>query len=227
MTESIKLDDSRAWNYHKADENFKKKVISFYVLCLLCLIPILNFILVPIFAFKITGYFLSNTRARVFKPDSTLADWNDKKHIGIGFKAMIANIIIAIPVNMIYYILIKPIIDPSNASLLPFIFLITLILFLIPPIYYAIAVLAFVTDFKIKSFFNMKAIKCIIKNDLFISYLLKIFLYGILYMLVMVMAGITIIGILAVPYIIFRFLAAISDIQAQFIRYAFKIGQKK
>ncbi len=226
MTEQIKLDDKRAREYFKEDKDFKKKLLTFYGFCLLCIIPFLNFILIPFFAIKFLGYFLTNTRNRVFKPNSNLPNWNDKGQLGIGFKAMVANLIIGIPVNILFCVFVSPLLAPGNSSM-AFGFLMAVILFLVPMIYFAIAVLAFVTDFKIKSFFNFKAINYILKNELFVSYISKMAIYFILYFLAQIIAGITVIGIIAVPAIIFIFFAIISDIQAQFIRHAFKIGQKK
>ena len=221
------IDDKLAWKRLKEDENLKGNTFVFFGLTVLAIIPILNIITLPIISILTLGYFLNLAHIRIFKPDNPLPKWSDfGKLLGIGFKAIIVSIIIGLPVGIPINIAAQAAVSSGDITSIPTILLFATVAQCIVFIIYSIIVLAYITNFKIKSFFNIKAIKHIIKSDLFSAYIIKVSVCGILMSLAIFILPITIIGVFFIPMIMYRFLAVIADLQAQFIRYAFKIGQK-
>lgn len=208
-----------AINYIKQDKNLVKKILIFYGFALLSIIPILNIFTLC----ALVGYFVFNAHLRIHYKDKELSDWkNFEDLIVTGFKYIVGALafcfvcvlifmIIAIPCKLVFGNYSNPIIQLFG------LFINILVI---------AAELFFIKDLKLGSFFNLNEIKQIITKDIiyFIKYILIVFLSSIVLVFASLLLGITIIGIVAIPVLMFCCYAFIVDISAQFVRNTYKIG---
>ncbi len=210
------------------------KLISVGVLGFLLLYP-----LSLVFCILFTGYFAANTNQRIIMPDSDLPELNDWKKLFItGGKFLLGmlawNFIIQIAVILI--IMFAAILISSALILKSWLIggifgILTGIIIAAAVIIYMLALFAilasFYTDLKMESFFDFKKIKMILFENF--KPLLKLIgwsmvlniLFGIGILILMV----TIIGTVAIPLLYAFYFLAFCDLQAQLIRYIFKIEQ--
>lgn len=231
------------FEYFKCDPNWKKKmgkicglffgfILSYFSIALfLPLIakyaPFLMFIFVLIFPltfvlmFSLAGYFMINTNLRILKPQAGIYDFNFKKTFIVGLKLFGGTFCIAIATTIIGVAL------TLLVAIMKFNFLTNALLFLLQlacAIYTLAAIISFQIDLKFKSIIDVRRVILVAKKDLssFVITILKLIVLQFVASIVGLISAITIIG----PIIVGVYAGYIaSEIQAQYVRGAFKIVQ--
>ena len=175
-----------------------------------------------------SGYFAKNINLRIFKPDAELLEWTDWGNMFlVGIKSTIAVciyiavflLILMIPV---FFIVLSAAVFNKGAVILCIIvfILLCLILSVFAAIFFSAASLAFCTNLKFASYFNFPLItKFVTKNFLeFFIYVLLIFALSTMANIVNGILALTIVGIVAIPFVLFYQLLVANDLAAQFVR---------
>lgn len=236
MAAEVKIDDKLAISYFLKDKKkFFKSVLVFYgiFICFIVLacIPIIGIIPCILFGLIFSGYWMNNAHIRVFKPTNEPPELrNFKKIIDIGFKFLAADFLLKIPVILVILLPFFAMAGDSgktqNEILIPFI-IIYIVVITLYCLYVSVAMLAFIGDLKFKSFFNLKAIKYIIKSNCIKGYILRMILYYLLFSVAIGILAATLVGLIFFPLVMFILIAVMSDIQAQYVRAIFKIGTRE
>ena len=223
-----------AIDYIKNDKGIVKKILIYFGIILLSIIPILNIFTLC----AISGYFVYNSHLRIYDKNKQLSDWkNFEDFIVIGLKYLLAifayffiffavflffGLITGITVAILKTV---NILNLGNISNIVFNML-NLCIDLCITILLTAANLQYTKDLKLSSFFNFKEMKNFITQNpvYFLKYLLILFLLNIVFCVVSTIIAITIVGLLLLPALLFCYFAIISDINAQFIRNTYKIG---
>lgn len=170
------------------------------------------------------GYQAKNINMRIKNKDSLLPDWKFWECFVLGIKATIAVIVYIIAliavIAGIFYVCKMLIADKIIFVIftVPGSILVSIAVILIMNLGFA----SFSTDLKFSSYFNFGRMKKFVKNNV-LTFLLYIVLIAGLTVLTSMATGIlsiTIIGIVAVPFILFYQYMITCDIVAQFVRTA-------
>ena len=200
-------------------DKFVSNNIGIGAVAIIILLLLIVFLILAYFAY--CGYYFANSNLRMIKPNEAILDWTNFKYfLSVGFKNSIA--------SLLYFLLFI-----SCAIILLYIFkssniILYYMIVLFGICYFIGASISFTTDLKIVSFFDLKKIYQV----LFVNFLnlTKFVLWNILVTIFLFFAvfilGITIVGILLVPLVIFYFLLIYIDLTAQLLRYVFKLEEK-
>ena len=217
--------DSIAWNYFKGDRNLVKKILIFYLLCLLS-IPF------PFVLIVLIGYYFNNAHVRIIKREDKLIEWDDFNSVVCGLKVFGISCIL-FPIFFILAILyFLPQVN-NEASSQAFgwvmLFIVPILFLVFLPMLLTIVTTPFLRDLKFKSFLNFKMHLNIIKNKQFCGYFLRIILYNIIYytICILLIFKTQMFGIIFIPAVIYSYIVVLSDIQAQFARIVFNIDSKQ
>lgn len=220
-------------------DNVKPEQIEHYMKIMPAILVIggILFIISTILNIFSTGYFAKNTNLRIFKPESNLLEWNNWTNMFFaGFKANIAVLIYCFTFCLVCCIPILLIIILSinlNKMALIIAVLVSISLIFIASITFmfliAAATLAFNTDLKFSSYFNLGLMKKIITKDFlgFFIYVILICSISILANIINSILMITIVGIVFMPVIYFYQYLVQNELAAQFIRETLNLPIKE
>ena len=238
----LNLNLIKAATYFYGDEELSKKFSFAYLIQLAAILFVNRGTDIVAFAVVILGiiascifmgYNLNNAHIRIVKPKSKLPDWENWFELfSIGFKVHFVLFLVVLILFFIPYALILSVYmtSPEQAGLSfdgikEQITNIMLIEAIIVAYFIFGAITAFLTDLKLKSFFNFKIIKYFI-HDNFVQYskcyAVLVILCAILWSISNTLA-ISKITLVFVPIYSIYACLIMDDIQAQFLRYAIKI----
>lgn len=188
------------------------------------LMPVLipAYILLLVFTAIVSGYRFKLTNRIIEKKDASLPSWGAVwEYIIISLKSVVGTCCIALPFVLLFIVLffVGVILSAINhfLILIPIILgsLIGLLFILLTLVFYA----SFSVDLKLSSFFNFARIGALLKGNMikYVVYCALMFGLATLQQTIIFVLGLTVIGILAVPFVSFYMVLVNADLTGQFV----------
>ena len=186
----------------------------------------LIFIITAILILYLTGFIFSTLRKQINEKTNLMSEWSEKNLLLTGFKSFVALTIFTVVWAIIDIIpLLLLLISLSSGNLLisllglvciPIMMLLLLLTYLVLPLFFA----CYGKTFKILSILDFKRVFIMFKNyqpKVWLLFGLGI-LYTIIGFIICVIFTISIIGIIALPFLYFYFFIVYNNLIAQFAR---------
>lgn len=172
-------------------------------------------------AFLTGGYLVKTANTRMKNPDSCLPDWKFGEAFWLGLKAFCASgvYVIGIVVFVLCAVLLFNAIFQNNILTL----IASCIVFIIALICVGVALslgwVAYTIDYKFSSYFNFSKMKQLVNKNIptFLIYVALMMGLSLFAQIASGMLSLTIIGVVAIPFISFYQIIVSADIVAQFV----------
>lgn len=184
---------------------------------------IAGIILTILFSSIITGYYYTVINNKVKDNSDLLPDWkNIGSYILISIKALIGVILLSIPFGgaLLLIVYLSKVLQAVNPLLTLLILLLLIPLTLIYIFTLLVMFMSFAYDLKISSYLNIKQGFALLKNNvlMYIIYLALCIALSSIMRTISFILGLTVVGILALPFLAFYVTLVSADLAAQFIQ---------
>lgn len=189
------------------------------------LLPVLipAFILFLLFTFLVSGYYFKVINTKIEHNSDILPEW---KNIGqlylIAFKVVAASSLFLLPMFLLIILLLVvmmalKVINPL-LMILPFLAIIAV--FMVFIVFLSLMNMSFACDLKFSSYFNLKRAGQLLKNNTlnYVLYIIFCFALSSLLKIAAIILTLSVVGIVAVPFLSFYSYLVIAEFSAQFIK---------
>lgn len=171
----------------------------------------------------VTGYYIKTAHSNIEKDNKELPAWNDLNGLmGLGFKYYVGYFLYSVPFTLIGIFFIAMFFAHAslNLPLAIFFAFLTVILFSIMALFSFLMIANFAKDLKVLSFVNYPLAADLLRNNWKNYLLLVVFniLISSIFGFITFILGITVIGIVFIPFVTFYMMLVSADLIAQFVK---------